>query len=81
MRIINEDQYDSLVVYEPGRCTLARENMGTRYVALVFRAFMDSNGPQDMAAASQPAGAALRSRMRSTTPAPSSRMTAALRAY
>jgi hypothetical protein len=51
MLLINEDQYNPLVAYEPGRYTLTQENMGTRYVAVVFRTFMDPNDPADVKAA------------------------------
>lgn len=51
MLIINEDQYNPLVAYEPGSYTLTQENMGTRYVAVAFRTFMDPNDPADVKAA------------------------------
>jgi hypothetical protein len=51
MLVINEDQYASLVAYEPGSYTLTRESVGTRYVAVVFRTFMDPNDPADVKAA------------------------------
>jgi hypothetical protein len=51
MLVINEDQYNPLVAYAPGKYTLTRENMGTRYVAVLFRTFMDPNDPADVTAA------------------------------
>jgi hypothetical protein len=51
MLIINEDQYNPLVAYEAGRYTLTQENVGTRYVAVLFRTFMDPNDPADVKAA------------------------------
>lgn len=51
MLIINEDQYNPLVAYQPGTYTLTQENMGTRYVAVLFRTFMDPNDPADVKAA------------------------------
>lgn len=51
MLVINEDHYNPLVAYEPGSYTLTRESMGTRYVAVIFRTFMDPNDPADVKAA------------------------------
>ena len=51
MLIINEDQYNPLVAYKAGSYTLTRENMGTRYVAVAMRTFMDPNDPADVKAA------------------------------
>jgi hypothetical protein len=51
MLIINEDQYNPLVAYDAGRYTLTQENVGTRYVAVLFRTFMDPNDPADVKAA------------------------------
>ena len=51
MLVINEDQYNPLVAYQPGTYTLTQENMGTRYVAVLFRTFMDPNDPADVKAA------------------------------
>jgi hypothetical protein len=49
--IINQDQYNPLVAYQPGSYTLTQENMGTRYVAVLVRTFMDPNDPADVQAA------------------------------
>jgi hypothetical protein len=51
MLVINEEQYNPLVAYEPGTYTLTKENMGTRYVTVLFRTFMDPNDPNDVKAA------------------------------
>ena len=51
MLIIDEDQYNPLVAYKPGTYTLTQENMGTRYVAVLFRTFMDPSDPADVKAA------------------------------
>jgi hypothetical protein len=48
MLVINEDQYNPLVAYEAGSYTLTQENVGTRYVAVLFRTFMDPNDPADV---------------------------------
>lgn len=50
MLVINEEQYNPLVAYAPGTYTLTKENMGTRYVAVLFRTFMDPNDPNDVKA-------------------------------
>lgn len=51
MLVINQDHYNPLVAYAPGDYTLTQEKMGTRYVAVLFRTFMDPNDPADVAAA------------------------------
>lgn len=51
MLVISEDHYNPLVAYEPGSYTLTQEGVGTRYVAVVFRTFMDPNDPVDVQAA------------------------------
>jgi hypothetical protein len=50
MLIINGEHYNPLVAYEPGSYTLTQESVGTRYVAVVFRTFMDPNDPEDVKA-------------------------------
>lgn len=51
MLVINEDHYNPLVAYAPGTYVLTQESVGSRYVAVLFRTFMDPNDPQDVAAA------------------------------
>jgi hypothetical protein len=51
MLVINQDHYIPLIVYEPGRYTLTKEMVGTRYAMVMFRTFMDPNDPKDVAAA------------------------------
>jgi len=48
MQIIDEDHYTHGVIYKPGRYTLTREEIGTRYVAAAFRIFADPSDPKDM---------------------------------
>ncbi len=48
MQIIDEDHYTHGVIYKPGRYTLTREEIGTRYVAAAFRTFADPSDPKDM---------------------------------
>ncbi len=50
MLVINEDHYTPLIAYAPGRYTLTKESVGTRYVAVLFRTFMDPNDPADVQA-------------------------------
>jgi hypothetical protein len=50
MVVINEDHYIKLVAYGPGSYELTQEKMGSRYVQVVFRTFMDPNDPADVAA-------------------------------
>ncbi|WP_221628236.1 DUF1214 domain-containing protein [Teredinibacter franksiae] len=48
MQVINEDQYTTMVVYEPGSYTLTQEKIGTRYVFVVVRTLVDSEDPEDV---------------------------------
>jgi hypothetical protein len=50
MVVINEDHYIKLVAYTPGSYELTQDKMGSRYVQVVFRTFMDPNDPADIAA-------------------------------
>jgi hypothetical protein len=49
MQVINEDHYTLTVVYQPGAHTLTRDQVGTRYVLLLVRTFVDPNDPADLA--------------------------------
>jgi hypothetical protein len=51
MMVINQDHYIKQVEYAPGTYTLTRDKIGTRYVGVAFRTFVDPNDPQDLAAA------------------------------
>lgn len=51
MLVINQDHYAPLIAYAPGRYTLTRERLGTRYALVVIRTFMDPNDPADVKAA------------------------------
>lgn len=48
MQIINEDEYTPMVVYGKGSYTLAKDKIGTRYVAAAVRTLADPNNPQDL---------------------------------
>jgi hypothetical protein len=50
MHVINQDHY-MYVVSKPGRHSLTRRKVGTRYVNLTFRMFVDANSPEDIKAA------------------------------
>ncbi|WP_428423953.1 DUF1254 domain-containing protein [Pararhizobium sp.] len=49
MQVISEDHYTPMVVYEPGRTTLTRDEIGTRYVFVAVRILVDPNDPNDLA--------------------------------
>ncbi len=49
--VISEDHYNPLIAYAPGTYTITQESAGSRYVAVLFRTFMDPNDPKDVAAA------------------------------
>ena len=48
MQVIDEDQYARAVVYGAGAFTVTRELIGTRYVALAVRTFVDPTDPKDI---------------------------------
>ncbi len=50
MQTVDEDAYTPEVVYGPGRYTLSKEKIGTRYVLAVVRIFVDAGDPKDVAA-------------------------------
>ena len=49
MQIISEDHYTPMVVYKPGRTTLTKDKVGTRYVFVAVRILVDPNDPKDLA--------------------------------
>jgi hypothetical protein len=51
IQVINEDHYIPLVAYDAGKYVLTREQAGTRYVAVLFRTFMDPSDAADVKAA------------------------------
>lgn len=51
MQVVNQDHYTPETVYAPLKYTLTRDIVGTRYVATLFRVFMDPNDPKDVQAA------------------------------
>jgi len=50
MVVINEDHYIKQVAYDPGDYMLTRDTVGTRYVQVVFRTFVDPGKPEDVKA-------------------------------
>jgi len=46
--LINEDHYNPATLYAPGQHHITREQVGTRYVALLVRTFVDPNDPKDL---------------------------------
>lgn len=48
MMVIDEEQYAFETVYAPGTFTYTQANVGTRYVMLGFRTFINPNDPNDI---------------------------------
>jgi len=48
--LINEDHYNPDMLYAPGKFTITKEQVGTRYVALAVRTFANPNDPADLQA-------------------------------
>ena len=48
MQVISEDEYTAMVVYKPGKYTLTQDKIGTHYVMVAFRTFVDSTNPADI---------------------------------
>jgi hypothetical protein len=53
MQVISQDHYTTDVVYSPGAHTYDRDKIGTRYVFIVVRMFLDPRDPKDIAATHQ----------------------------
>jgi hypothetical protein len=51
MLVINEDHYIKLIAYKPGEYVLTRDTIGTRYVQVALRTFVDPGDPADVKAA------------------------------
>jgi hypothetical protein len=51
LQVIDQDQYTHGVHYEPGDYTLTRKDIGTRYVVVAVRTFVDPADPADVRAA------------------------------
>ena len=48
MIVINQDHYVKMVEHDPGKYTLTQDNMGTRYVIVIFRTLVDAEDPEDI---------------------------------
>ncbi len=48
IQVINEDHYCPQVIYKPGPHLFTQEGVGTRYVLLAIRTFIDPNSPEDV---------------------------------
>jgi hypothetical protein len=46
--VIDQDEYNPVLKNGAGEVTLSIDNVGTRYVMLLFRTFCDPNSPEDM---------------------------------
>src|SRR5437763_14205984 len=46
--VIDEEQYTPAVYYGAGSHTLSKEQIGTRYLMLALRTFIDPNDPEDL---------------------------------
>lgn len=49
--VVNEDHLARKVIYEPGEYRLTKEDLGSRYVAVIGRTLVDAEDPDDMARA------------------------------
>lgn len=50
VQVVNQDHYTTDVLYAPVTRTLTKENVGTRYVALLIRTFVNPNDAADVKA-------------------------------
>ncbi|MCC8363348.1 DUF1254 domain-containing protein [Lysobacter sp. A6] len=48
MQVFDEDQYTHLVAYKPGKYTLTRQDIGTRYAMAALRMLVDPNAKDDV---------------------------------
>lgn len=48
LQVVSEDQYTSDVFNAPGRFTITRDQVGTRYVYLIIRTLADPQNPDDI---------------------------------
>lgn len=49
--VINEEHFAKLIIYEPGKYELTKEQMGSRYVAVIARTLVDVTDPADLSEA------------------------------
>jgi len=48
MMVVNEDHYVNKVIYNAGNYTFTRDQVGTRYVMMALRTFVDPANPEDL---------------------------------
>jgi hypothetical protein len=53
MQIIDQDQYTLEVAYTKGEYTFTEDKVGTRYLFILIRTFIDANNPADIKAANE----------------------------
>jgi len=53
LQVINQDHYTLAVHYGKGEITLSEDDVGTRYVCLLVRTFVDAGDPGDVRAANE----------------------------
>ena len=53
MQVINQDHYTLAVDYGQGEYTFTNDKVGTRYLCILFRTFVDANDPTDIKAANE----------------------------
>ena len=51
MMVLNQDEYVVSIEYGKGEFTLTKDQVGTPYVCVIFRTFMDASDPADIKAA------------------------------
>ena len=51
MQVVNQDHYNQFIAYDPGDYELTQEDIGTRYVIVMFRTVIDPDDPEDLAKA------------------------------
>lgn len=51
LQVVDQDHFVPVLKHGPGEVTLTREGVGTRYVLVIIRTFVDPNDPKDVAAA------------------------------
>lgn len=47
-QVIDENHYTPFIIHEPGKHTLTKENVGSRYAFVMIRTFVDPNDPKDI---------------------------------
>ncbi|MFV7771607.1 DUF1214 domain-containing protein [Shewanella marisflavi] len=53
MQVIDQDHYTLEVAYDKGEYTFTKDKVGTRYIIILIRTFVDANNPADIEAANK----------------------------